>query len=171
MLLLSCNPYKKNQDLISIDKNWEIEGLKLNQSSINDFEKFSQIHDLTFVKDSIQNDYPINDTLEYCGNDYNLYNITYKFSNKELGLNLYIEKNTYFDSSSFIKYEISKLNKVNFKNNFSPIISKSQLNKIFKYNADSSYYYTELNQKNVSLKVSTLDKDTYEIKSLRVYHK
>ena len=84
MLLISCNPFNKNKDLIIIDQNWEIESLKINQSTINDFENFSKAKNIKFEKDSIQNDYPKNDTLDYCGNDYNLYTITYKYTNKSL---------------------------------------------------------------------------------------
>lgn len=171
LVIISCNKLQTETDKISIDKNWEIEGLKLNQSTIKDFENFSKTKHITFEKDSIQNNYQKNDTLEYCGNDYNLYTITYKFSNKSLGLDLYFEKNNFYDSTSFKKYEVSKLDQVNFQNDFSRIISKSELNKAFKYDKNTNSYLGKFNQKYVSLKVNTLDKETYEIKALKVYYK
>ena len=168
LLLISCNPFNKNKDLITIDQNWEIESLRLNQSTINDFENFSKAKNIKFEKDSIQNDYPTNDTLDYCGNDYNLYTITYKYTNKSLGLDLYFEKNTYFDSSSFKKYEITDFSKIKFQNDFKTILTKKQLNKDFEYNRDSNTYFTESNQKSISIQTTALDKETYEIKSLKV---
>lgn len=86
-------------------------------------------------------------------------------------MDLYFEKNNFYDSTSFKKYEVSKLDQVNFQNDFSRITSKSELNKAFKYDKNTNSYLDKFNQKYVSLKVNTLDKETYEIKVLKVYYK
>lgn len=86
-------------------------------------------------------------------------------------MDLYFEKNNFYDSTSFKKYEVSKLDQVNFQNDFSRIISKSELNKAFKYDKNTNSYLDKFSQKYVSLKVNTLDKETYEIKVLKVYYK
>ena len=66
------------------------------------------------------------------------------------------------------KYEITDFSKIKFQNDFKTILTKKQLNKDFEYNRDSNTYFTESNQKSISIQTTALDKETYEIKSLKV---
>ncbi|TGN22562.1 hypothetical protein [Empedobacter tilapiae] len=169
LLLFTCNNHQANQDNILINKDWEIEGLKLNQSTIKDFEKFCQTKNITFKKDSIDFFGNLSDTIEYCGNDYNLQTITYKFWNESLGINFYFQKKYFSDSILFKNYDISKFQNIQFQQDFTNIISKKQLGKYFSRDQQTNLYETKVNQNNVLIGAVALDKETYEIKVLKVY--
>lgn len=38
LVIISCNKLQTESDKISIDKNWEIDGVNLNKSTIKDFK-------------------------------------------------------------------------------------------------------------------------------------
>ncbi len=169
-MLFSCNGNNTKPDDILIDKNWEIAGLKINHSTINDFEKFSQNKNIPFKKDSIAFSPSPTDTIAYCGNDYNLPIMTYKYSNESLGLNFYFEKNYFSDSILFKNYEVSKFQNIRLQQDFSNIISKKQLVKYFSRDIETNLYETKVNENNILIGTIAIDKETYEIRALKVYH-
>lgn len=168
-LLFACQKQDKIKGNMVIDKNWEIEGLQLNHSTINDFEKFMQKKNITFIKDSVLFEKQTNDTLEYCGNDYSFPIATYQFSNEYLGLSFHFEKNYFSDSILFKSYDISKFDHIKLQQNYNRIISKTQLINEFSRDELTNLYEKKVQHNNIILGVVPLDKETYEIKILKVY--
>lgn len=168
-LLFSCNSPKENHDFLLIKNNWEIEDLQLNKSTMSDFERMMHNKKILFHKDSIGFFNRLNDSIEYCGNDYNLQNVTYKFSNDSLGMHFYFEKNYSSDSILFKNYEIANFEHIKFEQGFTNLISKHQLNQHFKLDHITKLYETKVDKNNVLIGVVALNDSTYEIKALNVY--
>ncbi len=168
-LILSCQSKNEDNELIYIKNNWEIDGLELNKSTIKDVEEYAKSKKILLKKDSVSFFQNLPDTIEYCGNDYRLHEVSYQLKNDSLGINFNFKQQDKQLPILFTDYNISKFENVRFEKGFTTTISKEILDANFKGDKNLNLYENISGKNTALLGVIQKNAITYEVKALNVY--
>ena len=160
ILLFACQSTDKS-DSITINKQWEVEGLQLNKTNLKDFEEMMKKKSISFVKDSI--------VLPNTDETNKSESTTYLLKNESLGLIFYFEKPTLHSPALLTNYAVSNFDKIKFEQDFTHLITKEQLDKNFKKDPYTDLFEANVNNNHVLIGVVPTENNTYELKALSVY--